>query len=158
MRHVPQCPREADIVAAVRAGRWPGHADASLRAHVATCAVCEEVAGVAVLFDDAFEAEAAATGTLPAAGQVWWRARVRARAEAARRAARPVLAAQALAAACAIGLVAAVLSYLLPSMTRTAGALLAPIASMEFGAIAYAVVGAWLILAPVAVYFAVARE
>jgi hypothetical protein len=157
MRHVPQCSREADVVAAVRAGRWPGQADDGLRAHVATCVVCEDVAGVAVIFE-ALEAEAAATGTLPVAGQVWWRARVRARAEAARRAARPVLAAQALAAACAVGLVAAVLSYLLPSMTRTAGALLAPIASMEFGAVAYAVVGAWLILAPVAVYFAVARE
>ncbi len=157
MTNVPHCSREADVVAAVGAGRWPDATAASLRAHVAGCAVCRDVADVAMLVGG-LEADATLGATLPAAGQVWWRARVRARAEAARRAARPVLAAQAIGAACALGLLAAVLSYLLPAVSRTAGALLGPIASLESSLMTYAALGAWLILAPVAVYLAVVRE
>jgi hypothetical protein len=41
---------------------------------------------------------------LPAAGTVWWRATIRARAEAARAVSQPITLAQGIAAACAVGL------------------------------------------------------
>ncbi|MGE3402878.1 MAG: hypothetical protein AB7K63_09845 [Vicinamibacterales bacterium] len=50
---------------------------------------------------------AAQEARVPAPGQVWWRAAMRSRAEAARAAERPLTWSQGLAAACAVGLAAA---------------------------------------------------
>lgn len=50
---------------------------------------------------------AAQEARVPAPGQVWWRAAMRSRAEAARAAERPLAWSQGLAAACAVGLAVA---------------------------------------------------
>ena len=84
-----QCDRETDVLAAVRAGRWPEACDAELRAHVAGCAACADV----VLVAEALRGQEAGDGLearLPAVGLVWWKAQIRARREAAERAAEPM--------------------------------------------------------------------
>lgn len=82
------CPRERDVLDLVVVGQWPARADEALTRHVAGCAVCAEVAAVAVLLHEA--AEAGPVPTLPDASVVWYRAQVRAREEAVRRATRPM--------------------------------------------------------------------
>jgi hypothetical protein len=144
-----------EITAAIVDGRWHDAAHADVRAHARTCAACREVAEVALALapadgDDEF--------ALPAAGQVLWRARVRARADAARRAARPLLVAQALAAACALGLVAGLVSWLRPGALARFAQMLTPVAVTEFGLVAWTLVGASAIAASLVVYFVVVRE
>ena len=103
-----ECRHEADVLAAVSTGRWPERVDATLRAHVETCALCRDLITVVA----AFEAEmdqlpARETGALPGAGLVWWRAQMRARQDAARLAVRPISVAQALAFAGTVGVLGA---------------------------------------------------
>ena len=86
---------------------------------------------------------------------VWWRAQMRAREEAARTAARPIVFTQALAVAALIGLLVSVVGRLtLPAMTW-------PDLSLESGLplvpIAIAAV-CWLVVAPAALYFAFSRD
>jgi hypothetical protein len=98
-----ECPREQELVDAVTCGRWPNACGGTLREHVAVCANCREVADVTtVLYEDASWAERDAR--VPSSGLVWWRATIRARAEATRAAERPISAFQSIAAACAAGL------------------------------------------------------
>ena len=86
---------------------------------------------------------------------VWWRAQMRAREEAARTAARPIVFTQALAVAALMGLLVSVLGRLtLPVMTWSGfqlqtGLPLVPIAIA---------VGCGLIVAPAALYFAFSRD
>jgi hypothetical protein len=83
------CDRDTEVVQAVLSGRWPEGCDDSLREHAATCDVCGEVAEIA----SALARDRAALRrdiVVPAAGQVWWRAAVRARLEATQAAARPM--------------------------------------------------------------------
>jgi hypothetical protein len=90
-------------------GRWPERLESELAGHVAGCEVCREAAGLAEAFEG--EADAArreASGRLPDAGLVWWRAQVRARREAERAAMRPITAAQLVAAAFGMGAAGAV--------------------------------------------------
>ena len=110
MSRLAECRHEGDLVAAVTSGRWPAAVDPAMREHVASCAVCSEVLQVAEAMT-ALEQETLADTRLPAAGQVWWRAQIRARHEAAAVAARPVMVAQALGGAAAVGLLAAVVSW-----------------------------------------------
>ena len=152
---LPQCAREMEVTAAIVDGRWDDDACADVRAHARACAACREVAEVALALTPANGDEEI---VLPAAGQVLWRARVRARADAARRAARPLLAAQALAAACTLGLVAGLVSWLRPGALARFAAMLTPGAVTELGLVTWALVGAWTIAASLAVYFVVVRE
>ena len=99
---IVECGREADVLEAVAFGRWPDHA-AELVTHVAACAVCADLADVARALHDDREA-ACREAPVPAAGIVWWRATIRARADAARTASRPITVAQGVAGACAVGL------------------------------------------------------
>ena len=99
---IVDCGREADVLDAVAFGRWPDHAT-ELVTHVAACAVCADLADVARALHDDREA-ACREAPVPAAGIVWWRATIRARAEAARTASRPITVAQGVAGACAVGL------------------------------------------------------
>lgn len=96
-----ECPREQDVVDAVAFGRWNG--DDQLRAHVGTCAICADLVEVARALHDDRES-ACRDARVPSSGLVWWRATVRARAEAARTAAQPITAWQGIAGACAVGL------------------------------------------------------
>ena len=97
------CPCERDVLDLVAIGQWPSRADETLRAHVAACATCAEVASVAAVVRDwANETDAADAEhsvKVPDASVVWYRAQVRAREDAARRASRPLLVAQLFAVA-----------------------------------------------------------
>jgi hypothetical protein len=92
------CVHERDVLDLVAIGQWPSRADETLRAHVATCATCAEVAAVAAAVREwADETDASEPVKVPDASVVWYRAQVRAREEATRRASRPVLVAQLVA-------------------------------------------------------------
>lgn len=158
MSRLAECRHEAEVVAAVTRGRWPAAADAALREHVAGCAVCTEVLDVAAAMT-ALEQETLAESRLPAPGQVWWRAQLRARRDAAHAAARPVILAQAVGAACALGLIAALVTWQWPSLAAAAAAWVGgPLAGVDLGIVAWLVLGVWAVLGPLAIYFAVARE
>ena len=95
------CPREAEILEAVAFGRLP-----QAREHLDACASCAEAAAIA----DALRLDHAATlreARVPSAGAVWWRATIRARAEATRTVSQPITMLQGIAGACAVGLTAA---------------------------------------------------
>lgn len=162
-----QCQFEQELLDAVAARRWPDRAEAQLREHVAQCALCSDVAEIAGAFfedRDCARAEAA----VPPASAVWWRAQIRAREEAARVAARPLLIFQALATV----VVAVVAVALAPAASTWIRASLAALGATEFWALprdvslswilsaaAYTTlpllaVGVWVVLAPVLVYLA----
>src|SRR4051794_16780717 len=96
-----ECPRESDVLEAIAFGRWPvGCGD--LAAHTAACAICAELAEVAVaLHDD--RAALCGEAQPPSSGMVWWRATIRARAEATRTATQPISVLQGIAGACVAG-------------------------------------------------------
>ena len=145
MSRLAECRHEADVVAAVTGGRWPDAADATLREHVTSCSVCAEVLQVAEAMA-ALEQETLADTRLPAAGQVWWRAQVRARHDAEAVAARPVMVAQAVGGAAALGLVSAVVSWKWAAIATVA---------FDLGLIAWVGVATAAVLGPLAIYAAV---
>ena len=74
---VPECPREQDVINAIVSARWPHHCDETLQTHASECGVCKElieVASVLRLEGDGLHDEM----SVPSAGQVWWRAAIRA--------------------------------------------------------------------------------
>lgn len=93
---------------------------------------------------------------VPTAEIVWWRAQMRAREEAARKAARPILFTQALGIAALIGLLVSVAGRLtLPALS------FADMPSLSAGLpLVYIVIAATfcLLVAPLVVYLALARE
>jgi hypothetical protein len=95
------CPRETDVLELVAIGQWPVRAGADLRAHVASCASCADLAAVATAVVETRDAGAAHV-RVPDASLVWFRAQLRAREEAARRAARPLWVAQVAAVAAVV--------------------------------------------------------
>lgn len=145
MASLPECRHEGDVVAAVTGGQWPSAVDPALREHVASCPVCAEVLQVAETMT-AIELETLADTRLPAAGQVWWRAQVRARHEAAAVAARPVMVAQAVGAAAALGLVAGVVSWQWTAIAH---------AAFELGLVAWLGVAMAAVVGPLVIYAAV---
>jgi len=145
MPRLAECCHEGDLVAAVTSGRWPSAVDQEIREHVASCPVCADVLQVAEAMT-AIEQETLADTRLPAAGQVWWRAQVRARHEAAAVAARPVMVAQAVGAAAAVGLVAGVVSWQWTAIAH---------AAFDLGLIAWLGVAMAAVLGPLAIYAAV---
>jgi hypothetical protein len=154
------CSHEPDVLDAVAARRM----DAVLAAHVKTCAVCQDAAEVAgALFSDHYDALSEAA--VPSAQAVWVRAQMRARAEAARVASRPVLIVQAIGVVCATAAVVGVIgtiAWWLRSWASWLSSAATVIASAPATAdvIGLAMRGAllaisvWLVLAPVAVYLA----
>jgi predicted anti-sigma-YlaC factor YlaD len=115
-----ECRREQDVLDAMAAGRWPDRCDAELSAHVASCAICGDVVAVARAFRDEHEA-AWRNARVPPSGRVWWRAEMRARQEAARKAAQPITFVQGIAGACAAGIVAALISFVWPAVWESLG-------------------------------------
>ena len=134
-----ECEFESEALAAALQSRW----DDRLRAHVSTCEICSEAAAVAIAMFHARE-EMRASAAIPDSGRVWWLARLRARREAAQAAGRPILAAQVIAFACAVGLLGA----WIPSAARLL---------LEHGAIA-AAMAVVLFLVPAAAYLALGRD
>lgn len=161
-----ECEFEAEVLAAVCQSRWPERIDAALRAHVAECAVCADVVAIAGAIDSARE-ETWAAAAVPESGQVWWRAQVRARREAAAEAGRPITAAQVIAFACAVGLLGACIGatsdWFQAALKRIAGfkaqELVAAASALlgGHGVLALAM-GAALLLVPTAVYLAMLRD
>jgi hypothetical protein len=144
------CPLEADVLSAVLAGCLSD----ALRAHAADCPVCGEVARVASLVhDDCSRAQREAH--VPTADVVWLRAQIRAREEAARTAARPIVFAQALAIAALIGLLVSTVGRL--SSGFLLWSLLTDASSQTLLRISI-VLACGLVLAPVALYVAFSRD
>jgi heme A synthase len=95
--NVIECPRESDVLDAVASARWPHRVPRELADHVSACAICADVVTVAAVMradHDAVWQQA----EIPSSGQVWWRAEMRARQEAIRKASRPIAIAQGVAA------------------------------------------------------------
>jgi len=175
---VPECPREQDVINAIVTGRWPHQCDETLTAHAAECRVCKELVDVASVFRlerDGLHDEV----SVPSAGQVWWRAAIRARLEASRQVARPLSWLFGISVACAAGLTITVVQLLwspvrealssgapgawtpsfwlgefvrlLPDLTN-----LTPLTTT--GAFLLLGITACLVLAPLALYFALSDE
>jgi hypothetical protein len=168
---VNECPREDQIVHAVLSGAWPTRSDDELAAHASNCEVCAEVLSVATLLRA--DHEQARHGVhVPAAGQVWWRAAVRARLETAQAATQPMTWLHGVTAAMTIGLALAAIGFMWPSMTAGAewlgtvfvgNAPGADLAGVVIGAIRQSLIlaivaGACLLLAPIALYFALSDD
>lgn len=161
------CPREAEILDAIGAGRWEECRDEELGSHVANCETCSEIALVAsALLED--RGEAVRDAAVPPSGQVWWRMQMRARREEQLAAGRTVSAAQAVVLVCASSVALATLGAgVLPGwgawIARSASALPArllelsslPVSGIWIAALAGAAI---LLLAPVAVWFAITEE
>ena len=165
-----ECSREGDVLDALSARRWPDRCDADLRAHVASCDICADLVDVATALLDDHEV-AWRDARVPPSGVVWWRAQLRAREDAARAAARPLAFIQGVAASVAVWLVVALvravppaflstwrawvtelvpdITVRMPDMARVAGAV--PLSILVL-------LAAWLVLAPVAIYFAAVDE
>jgi hypothetical protein len=160
-----ECPREQEIVDAIGFGRWG--ADAELIAHAGRCAICGEVVEVArALHDD--RAVLMREAHPPTAGMVWWRATIRARAEAAHTAMQPITLVQGVAGASVAGATAALVTLawrwmepadrignLLSRLALDRGA--APF-TIEHALVAVIAVAACLVLAPLALYFTLADD
>jgi hypothetical protein len=152
-----QCAREAEVVEVVSSGRWPEQVCSELREHVRSCSICSDVLTVAQAMHDDYAA-AAPDVRLPSAGLVWWRAELRARREAVRTAERPLTLVHALAGAATIGVLAAVLSLFSPLayefFARITGMMPdSPAALLQQHVPLTLMLGAFLVLAPVALYF-----
>jgi hypothetical protein len=92
-------------------------------------------------------AQAALEARVPPAQIVWLRAELRAREEAARRVVRPIVVGQAVGIAALAGLLVALLSrFSIAQLPQI------PLALIEV------VLGSWLLLAPIALYFAFSRD
>jgi len=169
-----ECAREPEIVEAVASGRWPHAGDPSLAAHAAACEICRDVVMVALaLRDDAFDARHEAR--VPSAGLVWWRATIRARADASRVADRPLTVAQGIAGACAVGVACGLAGIAWQSVQRfqRLGEIVATLdtGTLDFaststsilqGALPFVIVlgglGACLLIAPIAVYLVLSDD
>jgi hypothetical protein len=165
-----ECSREQDVLDALPARRWPERCDADLRAHVASCAICADLVDVATALLDDHEV-AWGDAHVPPSGVVWWRTQLRAREEAARAAARPLAFIQGVAASVAVWLVVALVRAVPPAYLSTWRAWVAglvpditvrmPDMASVTGAVPLSILvllAAWLLLAPVAIYFAVIDE
>jgi hypothetical protein len=150
-----ECARESEILDAIAAGDWPHAAPEALTAHAATCAVCADLALAASAIHDDAAVASHVPMALPSAGQVWWRAELRARHEAVLMAQRPVLAVQVVAAVVVLAALVTGLRSLTPDawawVVRTAG--VARSGSLDTWTVALVLsVGLWLVLGPIALY------
>jgi hypothetical protein len=149
-----ECEFESEVLAAVLQARWPSRVDSQLRAHVAACQTCSDVAAIAGAIEETRE-EMSARAAVPNSGRVWWLAQMRARREAAEAANRPIIAVQVAAFVCAVGLLVgccrAASIWLSPVLARIASGML------EHAVLALAM-AAVLFLVPAGVYLALGRD
>jgi len=167
-----ECPREQDLLDALAAGRWPSRCEEELRRHVDGCGICTDLVQVVAPLKDAGD-HLWSTIRVPSSGTVWWRAQTRACHEAAREAARPVTVAQALGSTLAV-LSLAVLIWIatpwlsdlqqlmpsLPSLDIQTTRLIGLAESIDLARWRWVIVAAigWLVLAPLAIYFALFED
>jgi hypothetical protein len=94
------CERESEVLDLIAIDQWPARAGESLRSHVTGCPICADLALVASAM--ASEGHAGEQPVhVPDATIVWYGARLLARTEHARRAARPMLVVHVTALVCA---------------------------------------------------------
>ena len=150
-----ECPREQEVLEAVVSTRWPE----DLRSHVEQCRECGDLAVVAGALHEEREA-AWSEAHPPTPGQVWWRATMRTRAEAARSAARPITVLQALAAACAIGAFAALVTRSWTSLEQSIAWITGRLSAvvMQQALIIGLVLGAALVLTSFVLYFVLSDD
>lgn len=161
-----ECPREPDVIDAIASRRWPDRAETELRDHVRACAICADAAEVAAAIGSDQELSWSEAAALPPAHVVWLRAQARARAEAARRAARPMAVMQALGFATAAALISVIIGAAAWWVWARTDLLttLPTITPDGLNAMGLAVrgillaIGLWLVLAPVAVYLVAVDE
>jgi hypothetical protein len=84
-----ECSREIELVDAIAGGLWPDRAEKDLHDHAQTCEACRDVLAVVEALRQE-QAHACRQAPVPFARVVWWRARVRARAEAAQTVTQPI--------------------------------------------------------------------
>lgn len=168
-----ECEFEADALAAVLQFHWPDRVEPELRAHIAACSICSGVVDIASALGEAREEERT-SAAIPDSGLVWWRAQMRARREAAEAAGRPITAVQAIAFACAVGVLGAFIgatSAWLQKWLQAAAGQAESLAGMNLGALRQSIaavagehqiliiaVAGMLCVIPTAVYFAIARD
>jgi hypothetical protein len=154
------CCREIDVIDAIASRRWPDRADDELRAHVASCPICADVADVASALAQDHDVALREAVRLPSANVVWFRAQARARAEASRQAARPIAIMQAIGLAGATGVISLLIGLVAYWVWQRADWLTAAfvwqpvrveVMELAIRGVLLAV-GLWLILAPFAVY------
>ena len=176
------CRHEPAVVSAVLSGQWAAFldrtsgavkydADVALIAHALECEICSEVASITTLMQD--EAERSRYEThVPAPGQVWWRAAIRARLDSTQAATRPMTWLHGITAAAAIGVLLAVMSAAWPMLTPmfdrgwtmaagyfpSADVATAVANGLRLSAMLGLIVAAILLLAPLALYFALSDD
>jgi hypothetical protein len=160
------CPHEADVLNLVLHGRWPDRVDADTHAHVAECAMCQDVVEIAVAMQVAEAADTAAPA-LPDATLVYWRSQLRAHEEAGRRAARPIAMAQGIGIGFALVAFVAVIRTFWPWIREYGASVAGALSSTaDSAAASAATIPLWLtvglvatfIAAPVAIYFALGKD
>ena len=165
-----ECPGEAGVIEAVAFGRWPEQCP-DLVAHAAACEVCADLAEVARALH-ADRASLCRAAQPPAAGMVWWRATIRARADAARTATQPISVLQGVAGACIVGVATAVVGVAWQSIhwvdrlgdiavrlaDRRADIAAASALAAGHGLPILLAIAVGLVLAPLALYFTLADD
>ena len=163
---VIECSRETDVFEAIAFGRLTDAAEPELTAHAASCPVCRDVVTVARALHDDRE-KACRDAHPPTAGMVWWRATIRARAEAAHTAMQPITWLQGIAGACLAGATAALATIAWRSADAAGrlGDLVSYLAFERASGVGFEhalvmVVGlaACIVLAPLALYFTLADD
>ncbi len=167
---VHECAREDQVVHAVLSGAWPDRCDEDLKVHVSHCDLCGEVAAVASLIRDDSE-RARRDVQVPVAGQVWWRAAVRARLETSHAATQPMTWLHGITAALAIGVMLAGAGRAWPSIAGGLESGKAVVIALVMSDAGSVVAGslrqslvialgavALLVIAPLAVYFALSDD
>lgn len=165
-----ECVHEDRVVNAVLSGRWPD-ADQELVAHAARCAICGEVADVAVVLRLDHE-QARREVQVPVAGQVWWRSAVRARLESAQASTRPMTWLHGITAAITIGIMLAAIGMAWPSIAGVvewaresvvpllaSGEVSGPVAGVVRQTVLVALAAAaCIVIAPVLLYFVLSSD
>ena len=168
--NVPVCAREVEALEIVLSGGWPACADADLRSHVDQCQVCADVVAIAVAMQEEHSL-ACQQAHVPTAGLVWWRAELRARQEAARKAARPMTLVQGVGGACLVAALLTIAGLFSPWLrTQVSGWIDLPVrwpsvdptavAALfaQWGPALLLALAAWVVLVPVALYMVFSRD
>jgi hypothetical protein len=157
-----ECPRESDVLDAVASARWPDRVARELADHVESCAICADVLAVAAAMQADREAQWQ-SANIPSSGQVWWRAEMRARQAAIRKASRPITIAQAVAALVVLALIAAA-GWFAWTWTRQqaptfgGASISAQAMTSPFALPLVVALGALVVMAPVALYLVLSDE
>lgn len=146
------CRHEAAVLAAARRSSDAAVPEA-VEDHLASCDDCLTTWAIAVSLQEE-RTLALAAARVPSAGQVWWRAELRARQDAAAAVARPITVATGLAAATLVGLLLSVLGGFVWWMRAWAGGVVAHLAQADATALVTGSTSAWLMVAVAAMLVA----